>query len=495
MGAKINMKPESFQIDPQELAAIVPDCYAEFRPIVADGLTFFLQQLSATRLAEIFQAQAELTADANLARRLVVFLHSCPALQKIGQTLARNRHLDPELRKHLQELESLEPHTPIEHLEPILACELAPALEKYRIQVANRQLAEGSVAAVIPLTWADPADGSAAPRRQGVAKLLKPGIKERLDEDLTILGQLAGYLEERWADYGLAQTPYQEVFSEVAGLLTHEVQLPLEQAHLRRAAKQFAGWPDVQVPSVLPFCTEAMTAMERVYGCKITDPLAMPIWQKPTLFRSTVRALLSGVLFSCDESVLFHGDPHAGNLMVTRDGRLAILDWSLAGQLSAGDRMQLAQILLGGLALDGTRIAKAVVGLACPGTTGDLVRSHVEAALARIRWYKPAGPAWAIGLLDNLARAGIRFPPRLLLFRKAFLSLQGVLSDLCPFCSLESTLIAEALVEFAWEWPNRWWKPLDNHDYPTHVSSADVLSVALRRVGQIGLPELSSVTR
>src|SRR5271169_5645791 len=55
MGAKINMKPESFKIDSQELAAIVPDCYAEFRPIVADGLTFFLQQLSATRLAEIFQ--------------------------------------------------------------------------------------------------------------------------------------------------------------------------------------------------------------------------------------------------------------------------------------------------------------------------------------------------------------------------------------------------------------------------------------------------------
>jgi hypothetical protein len=36
------MDPESFQIDPQELAAVVPDVHAAFRPIVADGLTFSL---------------------------------------------------------------------------------------------------------------------------------------------------------------------------------------------------------------------------------------------------------------------------------------------------------------------------------------------------------------------------------------------------------------------------------------------------------------------
>jgi len=37
--------------------------------------------------------------------------------------------------------------------------------------------------------------------------------------------------------------------------------------------------------------------------------------------------------FSRDESVLFHGDPYAGNLMAAL-GRVAILDWSLAGQLT-----------------------------------------------------------------------------------------------------------------------------------------------------------------
>jgi len=147
---------EIFQIDPQDLADLVPDCYAEFRPVVADSLSFFLQHLSSSRLAEVFQAQADLPADARLLRRLVAFLHACPALHKIGQVVARNRHLDPELRRHLQELESVEPHTPIEQWWPMLARELAPAMEEYQIHASQHVLAEGSVAVVVPLTWADP---------------------------------------------------------------------------------------------------------------------------------------------------------------------------------------------------------------------------------------------------------------------------------------------------------------------------------------------------
>jgi ubiquinone biosynthesis protein len=479
-----------FHVDPQELAAIVPECYAEFRPIVAAGLTFFVEQLSPARLAEVVQAQAELPADTSLSRRLVVFLHACPALHKIGQVLARNRHLDSELRRHLQELESLEPRTPMEELRPILARELASAVDDYRIRLASRQLAEGSVAVVVPLTWTDPSDGLDGPRRQGVVKILKPGINERLEEDLTILGQLAAFLEERWAAYGLADLPYQEILDEVADLLTHELRLPLEQAHLRRAATQFAGRSDIEIPALLPFCTDAMTAMERVHGRKVTDRQSGRAWQAPALFRSTVRALLSSVLFSRDESVLFHGDPHAGNLLATRDGRLAILDWSLAGQLTAGERVHLAQILVGAWTSDAARIASAVDGLACAGASADLIRRHVEAALARTRWYTPAGPAWAMDLLDELARAGVRFPPRLLLFRKVFLTLQGVLTDLCPLCSLEGTLMADALIEFAWEWPLRWCKPHESRDYATHISSADLMQL-VRRVAR--LPNLTAL--
>jgi ubiquinone biosynthesis protein len=469
-----------FHIDPQDLASVVPDCYATFRPMVADGLTCFLTHLSPARLAEVFRAQAQLPADADLGRRLVLFLRACPALHKLGQVVARNRNLDPELRRHLQELESLLPYTPPDQWRPILARELAPAANLYRVEVADRLLAEGSVAVVVPLTWSDPSEGADAPRRHAVAKLLKPGVAGRLAEDLDILGRITDSLDERWAAYGLPPLDYRATLNDVADLLGHEVCLCEEQEHLHLAGRQFAGQSDVQVPRLLPFSTETMTAMERAYGLKVTDPRAARPWRRPGLFLSAGRALLSGVLFSRDESVLFHGDPHAGNLLATDDGRLAILDWSLAGRLTADDRVQMAQILVGGLARDAARVGAAVAGLARDGTCESLIRRHVEAALAGLRWYRPPGPGWALALLDDLVRAGVRFPPRLLLFRKAYLTVEGVLADMFPGNSLEGLLTAEALVQLAWEWPVRWLKPLDSCDYGTHVSSADLLHLALR---------------
>jgi ubiquinone biosynthesis protein len=482
-----------FHIDPQDLAAIVPDCYAEFRPVVADGLTFLLEHLAPARLAEVFAAQAALPADADLPHRLVVFLHTCPALHKIGQVVARNRHLDRELRRHLQELESLEPRTPAPEWRPVLERELAPAIDRYRIHPGERAVAEASVAIVVPLTWRDPADGENAPRRHGVAKILKPGVVGRLEEDLAILGRLADYLGDRWAAYHLPPLEYREILDEVADLLAHEVQVPQEQASLRRAAQQYAGQPDVEVPRPLPFCTETMTAMERVHGRKVTDLRGVPTWRRPALFLTVARSLLAQVLFTRDESALFHGDPHAGNLMATRDGWLAILDWSLTGRLTTDDRVQMAQVLMGALALDAAKVAAAVLSLANEGADTALVRRHVTVAVAGLRCGRLPGPLWAVGLLDTLARAGVRFPPRLLLFRKALLTLQGVLADIWPAGMLEETLMAEALTHLAWEGPMRLLRPLQDHDYATHVSSADLLQLAWRPARQFCLPALLGV--
>jgi ubiquinone biosynthesis protein len=232
--------------------------------------------------------------------------------------------------------------------------------------------------------------------------------------------------------------------------------------------------------------------MERVEGRKLTDPEAVSFWRRPGLFHSTVRALLADVLFSRDETVLFHGDPHAGNLLATPEGCLAVLDWSLAGQLTTDDRVHLVQILVGGWARDPARITDAALGLAAPGAGKELIGRHVAVALRERPWYRPPGPVWAIDLLDTLVRAGVRFPPRLLLFRKAFLSLGDVLAEVCPLGSLDLTLLAEALRHLVWEWPLRWWQPLADRDWASHVSSADLQQLLLRGFAPLGLGHLFS---
>lgn len=472
------MLQAALQISPEQLRAIVPDCYAEFRPIVADGLTFFLHRLPPHRLTSILAAQAQLPHGADLPQRLVSFLAACPGLHKLGQVLARNRHLDSRLRAQLQLLESMEPHTPMSRLWLDLDRELHGTRAHYQIVLRASPLAEGSVAVVIPLTWRRPTDAPDDPPRRGVAKVLKPGIVDRMEEDLDILRDLADHMEESQAASGLPDLPYRDVLDDVAELLTHEVHLEREQQHLASASTQYGHRGDLRIPGLLPFCTRRLTGMEFLEGPKITAVDAMAPWERSRMFQSVAHGLLLGMLLSPHPSALFHGDPHAGNLLATVGGRVGVLDWSLAGRLTSADRSHLVHILLGAWTLDASRIARAIESLAVC-VDQDTLMKQIDSALERVFPFRLPGVTWLAELLDGLARGGVRFPPRLLLFRKAFFTLQGVLADICPWSSLEWTAMQAGLSQMAKELPARLRCPIGENPFPSRLSNLDLASIVL----------------
>lgn len=65
---------------------------------------------------------------------------------------------------------------------------------------------------------------------------------------------------------------YRDTLESVARLLANEVHLDREQIHLRQATKYYARSPDILIPRLFPFCTPSVAAMQRVEGCKVTDP-------------------------------------------------------------------------------------------------------------------------------------------------------------------------------------------------------------------------------
>src|SRR6266550_8808269 len=113
------------------------------------------------------------------------------------------------------------------------------------------------------------------------------------------------------------------------------------------AARLYAGEARIQVPQLLPWCTAQMTAMERVRGTHVADA-RLPPGLCERLAESMVTGLLARPFWSRGEEVLIHADPHAGNLVATHDGRLAVLDWSLAARLSKAHREALVDAAAGG---------------------------------------------------------------------------------------------------------------------------------------------------
>jgi ubiquinone biosynthesis protein len=222
--------------------------------------------------------------------------------------------------------------------------------------------------------------------------------------------------------------------------------------------------------------------MERVDGVKVTDHRLQDAHQKRRLARRIVRALLAEPLFSVAERPLFHGDPHAGNLFLARDGRVAILDWSLAGRLGARERIAVVQMVLAALTLDDRRLALVLTQLSVrqqpdPSALQQVAREWIR----RVRKGTFPGMSWLVGMLDDaVKRAGVQVCAELMLFRKTLLVLEGVCAEVGESEGLISrTLMVEFLKHFAIEWPSRWIRSPTSRRFSTRLSSVDLASTVL----------------
>lgn len=461
-------------LDPLDLAALVPDEFGALRDVFRGGLERFVFRLPPARIDQLAQRLSEVAPAAGPHARLLAFLRHCPSLHKFGQLIARRRDIDPGLRLLLQGLESLHSGRRDESVRRAVDAGLGPWRSRYQVEVGDTPLAEASVAVVVPVAWRD--DRGAV--RDGVVKLLKPHVTDFLMQELDALAEVADFLEAESRTHGLPPLEYRATYDDVRTLLEHEVDLASEQNHLAAAAAAYAAHPDVCVPELLPFRTPNLIAMQRVRGIKVTDSAGRPA-ERDRLAAVMVRALLADVLFSPHDEAVFHADPHAGNLLALDDGRLGLLDWSLAGRLKRDERRQIVQIVAGALTLDAARIARAVAALAIDPPNPVAIEPVIERSLRRIAAGRLPGLAWLVELLDGLALAGARFPPRLLLMRKTLWLLMGVLADLAPDFQADMVLVGATWQAFIREWPHRITVGPGEHGPHTHLSSLDLMELGL----------------
>ena len=454
------------------LSDLLPPAYARFRPLLADALLFFLDRLSPRRQRDIFTAQLALPANTSRSRRLLALFRLCPTLHKLGQVVAHDRRLSGDLRQRLQELETLVPTDSLLAIRPLLEREMGGVAG---LRIARKALAEASVAVVVPFVWQQAAN---APPLQGVFKVLRPGVRDRLEEELAIWPALGTFLEERCVAHGLPVFDYANTLESVAHLLANEVHLDGEQAHLRQAAEFHAGSPDIVIPRVFPFSTPTVTAMERVHGCKVTTQ-DLPATEMRQRAERMIRALLAQPFWSSGESgAIFHADPHAGNLLATPDGRLAILDWALTTTLAKRQCESVVQLVLGALTLNDRRVC-AAIGALGQSLDDAQVEAAVGQAIGQVRGGGFPGFEWMTSLLDSLAAtSAVRFPEEVSLFRKALLTLSGVAADVSPDMTIDGVLIREGASQFI---RSLWWRPWIWADWRprggAHLSNADLFGL------------------
>ena len=446
---------------------LLPPSLARWRALLVEGLLHFLNRLPVHRRQEIIAAQIALGLGASAAERLVALLQQCPTLHKLGQVVARQPHLDGALRSRLVALESMPADVDVQLIVGRLRAQLAGAS---KLAIADAALAQGSVAVVLPFSWR-----ARGHTREGVFKVLRPGVEERLRDELALLRDVAFLLGRRGAELDLPPLDYADILEGVGRLLAEEIRLDHEQAHLREAAVFHADDARILVPQLLPWCAPWVTAMERVHGAAMADA-ALSAGERAAFATTAMSALLAKPFWTRDDPELFHGDLHGGNLFVTPDGRLAVLDWALTARVTKRQREAVVAALIGALTLDATQMRCALAALGAVASDERSLAEHVERALdSLVMEGQRAGFDWLLALLDTIALdARIHFDAQLSVFRKTWMSLAGVLTDLAGSAVPDAVLMNAGMRAFAGDWPRRWLAVAGAGSYASHIANADL---------------------
>jgi len=391
---------------------LVGEPYREWRPLVEESFQFLFSHLSEARLAQKVQEQMALPVGTSPEARLLQLIAKMPGLQKLGQVLARNRRLSPELRQALTELENGMSDVTFDEVRAIIQEQLGPRLQEFGVQLSPSIFKEGSASAVLPFTWKG---------GRGVFKVLKSYVPECFAEDIALLQELGE---------SLRVSDVRDLLTEVGQLLAHELDFEMEQQTLEEARRMYRSSFGIRVPEVIRgLCTSKITAMSEESGLKVTEAFRRSPIRRSRIPDQLIEALIAVPLFCREDVAVFHADPHAGNLMYDETNReLAVIDWALVERLSLEARRQLVLLVAMVILRNKEGVLDAMYALSGRPGKG-VIEAEVARFFERLRPGDSPGALDAMRLLDETALAGVHFPSSLFFFRKSIFTLDGVLQD------------------------------------------------------------------
>jgi ubiquinone biosynthesis protein len=345
---------------------------------------------------------------------------------KFGQLLAMRRDLLPET--YINELERLHDQLPgqgIDAVRALIEAELNAPLSGLFASFSEAPLAAATIAQVHEATMHD--------GRHVAVKVQRPGLEAMIATDVAALAYLVRLGETLFPRLHAFDLPV--LVREFANSLNRETDFDREARSIVLFRASLADIPDLWIPYVVAertsgsVLTMEFSAGERVDLYAKQHPEAMP-----KAIHTLVRLMLQTIF----EEGLFHADPHPGNVFVLPDGRLALLDFGMTGELDEQMRESLT-LLLEAVVTGDARAAKEAYLEMAPQGVEKVNRAalllDIKAVLREIHRAVPADVS--IGhAFDSLLRAGSRHgvhnPAEFFLLTRAFVILEAMIRELDP---------------------------------------------------------------
>lgn len=344
---------------------------------------------------------------------------------KLGQTLStRPDIVGPQIAAELTGLQSNAPPDAKGDALATVESELGAPVAHLYGSFYRPVMASASVAEVHKATLKD--------HTRVVVKVVHHDAATQVRADLEVMRVVAEWLERSDAD--LQRYRVVELVDDFAAMLSDALDLRTEAAHLAAFGENFADDPVVAIPHAYPELSgRSVLTMTREEGRSPTNRAVVERagWDVEELVTKIADVYLAMIF----RDGLFHADPHPGNLLLTPDRRLAILDFGDVGRVAPSRRGQLARMGLALVFCDDRTLAEEILGVTDPPaeTDREAARRDLSDWIADSLYTEVDDmdvPALADSFSDIMRRHGLRVPDDLALLARTLLRLQGFAQSL-----------------------------------------------------------------
>ncbi len=412
------------------------------RTLVKYGLDEFLAPTPIAKfrfVAKIFSLTRTQHKDKSRGKRLAMALTELgPIYIKLGQMLSTRRDIiPPDIADDLAKLQDqVEPFDNQEAIK-VIERQLEQPLKSVFTSFEQSPLASASIAQVHAAVLKDGHDV--------VVKVLRPGIRKKIQKDLDMMHSLAQWAEKYSSE--ARRFRIKEVVKDYDETIKREIDLRIEAANCSNLRGNFEGSELLYVPKVYwDYCRNKVMVMERISGISVGEvqQLIDAGVDMQELANRGVEIFFTQVF----RDSFFHADMHPGNIFVDVNNpskpQYIAIDCGIMGTLNESDKRYLADNFLAFFDQNYRRIAELHIesGWIDKNVSVTEFESAIRAACEPIFGKKISEISFGhflIQLFQTARKFNMQVQPQLVLLQKTLLYIEGLGRQLYPELDLWET--------------------------------------------------------
>ncbi len=353
-----------------------------------------------------------------------------PLYIKVGQMLSTRPDICPEyLMDEFENLHAKVSVSPFTEFEPVLEDELGGDWKRYFRDIDTTPIGCASLAQVYRVQLKSGKDA--------VVKIQRPGVRQSMLEDMTLLAKVVRQLAKRMPDLNDV-LDLEAMLDVIFTSMRPELDFTLEGENMDAFRDRVEDFETLAIPEVL-FATPRVLVQGLAQGKSIrdVDKSAFTDAQREAIGRDLLTFQFWG--FFVDRQ--FHADPHPGNVFISPDGEATIIDWGMVGKIDANLAMSLIVVLLSMGMGDGTTLARTWIEMGratkradVAGFVNDMGRFVPGIAGQSLERFNFGVQLTSI--LKFSSKRGIATSPTIAILGKSFANVEGSIRYLAPDLSI-----------------------------------------------------------